>query len=286
MIKTKKNNLKPINYLRFIPPELRKEAKDFINFVTNAPFQKPKSCPYCHSESFRIVAQPAIVHYKCRNCKRCFTPLTGTPLSYGRYPDEWGIVAQCFLAGLNSQQCVERLSGRTIMPKEQPLGAIMADRHPELHQWWLNFRYELGNRKEMMPPQVQVQTQQFEKWLHNLVHAKVEKCSYCQSKSTEQKNSWADYYCNKCQRRFSQLHNTYFTLSKHMAELPTIYDYLLKGLSDKEIMVLIGDKSMQIHEWRKKVMLQLHDLELSLLADWIEWKRFCYLRGRFSGKSK
>ena len=47
-------------------------------------------CPHCGGDSVRKWGQAnGKPRYRCRDCRKTFNPLTGTPLSGLRYPERW-----------------------------------------------------------------------------------------------------------------------------------------------------------------------------------------------------
>jgi transposase-like protein len=66
-------------------------------------------CPYCHSVPLgRWGSQSELQRFLCRNCRKCFNALTGTPLARLRHKERWLDYNQSFLEGLTVRKAAER----------------------------------------------------------------------------------------------------------------------------------------------------------------------------------
>lgn len=273
--------LEAIDYLRFIPPALHQEATDFIVYVACKPYEKPTACPYCNSHSFHIFARTELTHYRCNYCRKTFSAITGTAFIGFHSHDLWEGVATLMLAGIHSKTFRENYiklnSTNQYFFRERVLESIIKDDFPNLYQWWCLFRHQTGTPDVEMPPQVNVQYDQFQEWLQKLLAPRQVLCPRCQSQKCtlrrDRKNQ-ACYICRSCDHKFSLLAPTRFRGLQHTSALPDVFNLIISGICHSEITI----KQASLSIWRSKLMAQLRDLKLDLLADWIEWKRYCRSR--------
>lgn len=154
-----------------------------------------------------------------------------------------------------------------LIARERALEIVMQEVFPNLCQWWVLFRCQTGTLAVEIPPQVQVQYDESQAWLQNLLSPKVIVCPYCQGQncylSKLQKNQ-AGYRCNPCQRKFSILAPTRFRTTQRTSELQYIFNLILNGACNADIVITHGISEQRIKKWRAKLMAQLQDLNLKL----------------------
>ncbi|OQK17488.1 hypothetical protein AU255_06310 [Methyloprofundus sedimenti] len=58
--------------------------------VIDTAFAANRICPYCsHTEMFRHGLSNGLQRYRCKECKKTFNALTGTPLAHLRQKSKW-----------------------------------------------------------------------------------------------------------------------------------------------------------------------------------------------------
>lgn len=126
-----------------VPAALYAEADAFLGFLRLIPVMKPVCCPWCAAKNF-ILRDPRL--YECRNCKKRFTPWTGTPFANCRHQDSWAAYAVLRLAGLLPGQAGETagLSHGAQAYREDVLEKLITRRWPLLSDCWRGF---VGNQK-------------------------------------------------------------------------------------------------------------------------------------------
>jgi transposase-like protein len=71
---------------------------------------KPGTCPHCGSERMvRNGSASGLQRYKCRDCRRTFNALTGTPLARLRQKSKWIVQAEVLRDGITITQAAKRL---------------------------------------------------------------------------------------------------------------------------------------------------------------------------------
>lgn len=66
-------------------------------------------CPHCDADEVQPWGKAGgKPRYRCKNCRKTFNPLTGTPLSGLRYRERWGDQAQALIAGETIAKAAER----------------------------------------------------------------------------------------------------------------------------------------------------------------------------------
>lgn len=80
-----------------------------INEVKEARFNRGFVCPHCGSTE--VVRHGTYKgnkqRYLCRNCKSTFSDLTNTPMSRTKFPEKWGVFADCMLKGFSLRKSAD-----------------------------------------------------------------------------------------------------------------------------------------------------------------------------------
>jgi transposase-like protein len=80
-----------------------------INEIRETRFNAGFKCPHCGSS--HVVRHGTYKgnkqRYLCRNCKTTFSDLTNTPMSRTKFPEKWGLFADCMLKGYSLRKSAE-----------------------------------------------------------------------------------------------------------------------------------------------------------------------------------
>lgn len=70
---------------------------------------QPITCPHCRSEHWILYGKAnGIQRYRCKDCSRIFTPLTGTSLHWIHSKDKWNIYMDCMLQTMTLHKCAKK----------------------------------------------------------------------------------------------------------------------------------------------------------------------------------
>lgn len=99
----------PATAARTAPLAVPPPATDTISTI-EAAFQAAPACPHCQSSQLqKWGAAHALRRYRCRNCKKTFNALTGTPLAQLHNRELWQPHAQALLDGLSLRKVAGRI---------------------------------------------------------------------------------------------------------------------------------------------------------------------------------
>ena len=99
----------PAPAARTAPLAVPPPATDTISTI-EAAFQAAPACPHCQSSQLqKWGAAHALRRYRCRNCKKTFNALTGTPLAQLHNRELWQPHAQALLDGLSLRKVAGRI---------------------------------------------------------------------------------------------------------------------------------------------------------------------------------
>ncbi|MCX8965999.1 hypothetical protein EHW66_13660 [Erwinia psidii] len=118
-----------------LPPELHVDAEALLVFLRSVPDMKPEHCPLCGGAKL-IQRDPRL--YECRECRRRFTPWTGTPFANSRHPESWATYAEARLCGMTAGKAygIAGLSHGAGEHRESVISQIISKRWPRLVRCW------------------------------------------------------------------------------------------------------------------------------------------------------
>ena len=83
-------------------------ASDAVSLIDRR-FAPGPRCPHCKSVAVGTWSKPRpLTRYKCHDCRRTFTGLTGTPLERLRRRDAWLDYAQALADGVSLRKAAKR----------------------------------------------------------------------------------------------------------------------------------------------------------------------------------
>ena len=118
-----------------LPAALQADAQALLAYLHQVPEMIPTQCPWCSTAAI-IQRDPRL--YECRDCKRRFTPWTGTPFANCRHQASWEIYAGLRLSGIISGKAggMAGISHGAAEYREQVIRQLIKARWPSLLQHW------------------------------------------------------------------------------------------------------------------------------------------------------
>lgn len=69
---------------------------------------EPIYCPHCKSEHWILFGKiKGVQKYRCKECNRVFTPLTGTSVHWIHKKDKWNVYLDCMLQSMSLHKCAK-----------------------------------------------------------------------------------------------------------------------------------------------------------------------------------
>lgn len=100
-------------------------------------FDGKGNCPHCsHTESYRHGIIHGLQRYRCKNCKKTFNALTGTPLAHLRYKSKWLDYLGAITESLTVRQAAKEINvhrNTSFRWRHRFLSWIKQDRPSALH---------------------------------------------------------------------------------------------------------------------------------------------------------
>ncbi len=166
--------------------------------------------------------------------------------------------------------------------RERILAKLMQQLYPALYQWWHGFYYY--KERIQKPQKLIYQAKKFRNWLKEHTMPTQVICPECGSTECRLfsgvKNG-VNYRCGFCNLVFSLIADTRFRKTEKVDELLPVFKMLMAGYCDTDISrergILSGSVTTPMM-WRQKMLAQIRDLNLDLLADWIEWRHYTRFR--------
>lgn len=118
----------------------KREDQEIVRFIREARFANGLFCPRCNG--LHVVRNGTFSgrqRYLCRECKRSFSDLTGTPAAYSKRLAKWLHYIQCMLESLTLRRAAARVGIHltTSFRLRHRLAGDLARRPPEALQGWV-----------------------------------------------------------------------------------------------------------------------------------------------------
>lgn len=267
------------SYKTLIPVPLHKEAKQLLDYLTYAPFEKPEECRLCGSNDFYATGgysrpNKQLPFFYCVGCKKQFTQLTKTIFNRTWHLEQWGNVGKFYLAGLSMPQIAQKVSvsKSAVLLRCRAINQLMEEEYPQLYRWWQEHqdRTDLSFTKK-----VNQQASIFVKWLDNMINQQDYTCPHCQQKiyKNDYKSLRPNFTCYRCKYYFNPLNTTNFKKVKQIEKWIPYAEKLMEGYSCKDLEILVGIKPKTAVAWQHTFIAQMQDLELTELVQWLTWQR-------------
>lgn len=146
----------------------------------------------------------------------------------------------------------------------------MQEQTPELYQWWHTHQNHQDTRTTLL---VEAQKQQFQHWLHELVHPQQVSCPYCGHTNYLTLNEERpQYVCTRCKKAFNSLVHTPFKRMHFIHLWPRYFELITQGLSHKDISRELHISKRSLIDWRRKFTQQMQKMRLTELEQWMQWQ--------------
>lgn len=262
------------NYHIYLSKSLCKDADALVSYLSYFPFETPTHCPHCHSRSFHLnnSKHTKIMNYRCNRCKRGFNRLTNTPLAGSRYLELWTVFAEWRLSGATFSIICEELniSSHAASFRDKAIQEIMKTEFPRLYKWWKPHQDRIDNQ---LSPQVAVQAEKFEHWLHDLMTRKQDVCPHCGSKNNWRQGPRPSFRCRPCDRVFNVLSGTLLDSLSHIELWPQFVQALIRGDSNSDMHRQLGLRTNTLAKWRQRFLQLMREQGFNELAEWSIWQR-------------
>ena len=272
------------HYYDNLPLSLHKDADALVVYLDSFPVSTPSGCYHCESKRIRIEnrTKAGAVGYICISCRKRFNRLTGTSFARIWFPEKWGDFGYWRLSGLPLPKIAPKIgiSSAAATIRDEKFHIVMEERFPALHKWWMK---HLERQDVKLPRQVEAQKEIFNAFLSELQYCSVRLCPVCKNEAKQIITPTAnldrpEFYCNFCRKAFNPLKETLFYRMNHIKQWIPYVDYLIQGLTNKEMSSKLGITATALISWRRTFFKQMDLLGLDALKGWIKWQESCIRR--------